>query len=262
VPHQEGSDLSQRAKVYLVGAGPGDPELLTRKALRVLSEADAVIYDRLVSAEVLALANRGATCIYAGKRNGQQEEVQNEIFTWILRLAYTVSSIVRLKSGDPMVFGRGGDELDFLHRHGFEVEVVPGVSSAIAGPGLAGIPLTLRGVSSSFAVVAGHRENPEPPDFSVYGDIDTLVVLMGVANRAAVAAGLIRHGRSPREPVAFLENVSTDRERVVESTLGEVAEGGVEVEAPAVFVIGKVVQARSRMLMMRLAETHGQVKSG
>lgn len=249
--------MSQRAKVYLVGAGPGDPDLLTRKAMRVLADADVVIYDRLVSAEVLALANPEATLIYAGKRNGQQEEVQNEIFTWFLRLAYSVSSIVRLKSGDPMVFGRGGDELDFLNRHGFEVEVIPGVSSAIAGAGLAGIPLTLRGVSSSFAVVAGHRENPDPPDWSVYGGIDTLVVLMGVANRAAVAEGLIRHGRSSHEPVAFLENVSTDRERVVESTLGEVAQGRVEVEAPAVFVIGEVVRTRSRMQMMRFAEANG-----
>jgi uroporphyrin-III C-methyltransferase len=246
--------MDQRAKVYLVGAGPGDPDLLTRKALRILEHAGAVIYDRLVSAEVLACANPEATLIYAGKRPGRQEEIQNEIFEWFLRLAHTARSIVRLKGGDPMVFGRAGDELDFLARHGFEVEVIPGVSSAIAGPGLAGIPLTLRGVSSSFAVVAGQREDPVPAAWSGFRDIDTLVVLMGVANRQTIAAGLIAEGRRRQEPVAFLENVSTDRERVVEATLDEVARGGVDVQPPAVLVIGEVVRARQRMKLLRLPE--------
>jgi siroheme synthase len=118
---------AERAKVYLVGAGPGDPDLLTRKAARVLAQAEAVIYDKLVSPEILALANPRATFVPARKQRGQQEEVQAEIYAWYLRLRDSAGPVVRLKSGDPLVFGRGGEELEFLTQHGFEVEVVPGV---------------------------------------------------------------------------------------------------------------------------------------
>jgi uroporphyrin-III C-methyltransferase len=250
--------LGQRAKVYLVGAGPGDPDLLTRKALRILESAEVVIYDRLVSAEILALANPDATFIYAGKHpaeaGGSYTDVQSEIFAWLLRLAHSVDSIVRLKNGDPMVLGRGGEELDFLCRHGFDVEVVPGVSSAISAPGLAGIPLTMRGVAGSFAVLAGHRDALNFCDWAAYRNIETLVVLMGVAQRAAVAARLMQVGIPPDRPVAFIERASTDRERIVETTLGAVALGNVEVEAPAVFVIGEVVRMRSRAKLLRIEE--------
>jgi uroporphyrin-III C-methyltransferase len=246
--------VDDRAKVYVVGAGPGDPDLLTRKALKVLIGADVVIYDRLVSPEILSLANPSAQLIYAGKSYGHQEEVQSEIFACFLRLAHSARTIVRLKSGDPMVFGRGGEELDFLVRHGFEVELVPGVSAAIAAPGLAGIPLTLRGVAASFAVVAGHRESVEELDWSAFKHVDTLVVLMGVQQRVAIACGLIAKGRTAQTPVAFIENASTDRERIVETTLGEVALGRVDVEAPSVFVIGEVVRMRARMKRLRIVE--------
>jgi uroporphyrin-III C-methyltransferase len=231
--------------VYLVGAGPGDPELLTRKALRLLEQADAIIYDRLVSAEILALANPEARLIYAGKQQGQQEEVQSEIFDWFLRLADSHSLIVRLKSGDPMVFGRGGEELAFLAEHGIQAEVVPGISSALAAPGLAGISLTHRGVAASFSVIAGHRQSLTTLDWSVYQRVDTLVILMGVEHRDVIAYTLIEQGRPADQPVAFIENASTDRERVVESTLAAVARGHVAVQAPSVFVIGEVVRHRT-----------------
>ena len=246
--------MDDRAKVYVVGAGPGDPELLTRKAMRALLDADVVIYDRLVSPEILSLVNPSAQLIYAGKAYGHQEEVQSEIFACFLRLAHSAKVIVRLKSGDPMVFGRGGEELDFLVRHGFDVEMIPGVSSAIAAPGLAGIPLTMRGVASSFAVVAGHRESVEETDWNALRHIDTLVILMGVQHRVAIACGLIAKGRTAQTPVAFVENASTERERIVETTLGEVALGRTDVEAPAVFVIGEVVRNRARMKRLRMVE--------
>jgi len=233
--------------VYLVGAGLGDPELMTRKALRLLEQADAIIYDRLVSAEILALANPEATFVYAGKRRGQQEEVQAEIFDWFLRLSASARVIVRLKSGDPMVFGRGGEELAFLADHGFDAEIVPGISSALAAPGLAGIPVTHRGVAASFSVIAGHRQSLTSLDWSVYQGVDTLVILMGVEHRDVIAHTLIEQGRPTDHPVAFIENASTDRERVVESTLGAVARGRVPVEAPAVIVIGEVVRHRIRV---------------
>lgn len=240
--------MAQRGKVYLVGAGPGDPDLLTRKALRVLEDADVVIYDRLVSADILALANPRAVLLDAGKEQGQQQEIQDRIYSWFLAFRDTDSMIVRLKGGDPMVFGRGAEEMHFLLRNGFDAELVPGVSSAIAAPALAGIPVTYRGVAASFAVIAGHRQSVTELDWSVYRGIDTLVVLMGVENRDIIAASLIEQGRPATQPVAFIENASTDRERVVESTLGEVARRNTDVAAPAVFIIGDVVALRSRLL--------------
>jgi uroporphyrin-III C-methyltransferase len=237
--------VTRKAKVYLVGAGPGDPDLLTRKALRLLEEADVILYDRLVSAEVLALANPRATLIDAGKQPGQQEEIQAEIFECILRFAGSARTIVRLKSGDPMVFGRGGEELEFLAAHGIEAEVVPGLSSALAAPALAGIPVTYRGVAASFSVIAGHRQSLTSLDWSVYQGVDTLIVLMGVEHRDVIAHTLIEQGRPAEQPVAFIESASSDREHVVESTLGVVARGKVEVRAPAVFVIGEVVRHRT-----------------
>ncbi len=238
--------MASKAKVYLVGAGPGDPDLLTRKAARLLEQADVVIYDRLVSAEVLALANPDAIFIYAGKQLGQQEDVQSEIFSSILRYASKVPTIVRLKSGDPMVFGRGGEELDFLIRHRLECEVVPGISAAVAAPTLAGIPLTYRGVAGSFTIIAGHRESVTSLNWPDYRAIDTLIVLMGVDHRDVIAGSLIACGRPPEQPVAFIEWASTDRERVVEATLRETARRTVQVAAPAVMIIGEVVRLRNR----------------
>lgn len=239
--------MAQTAKVYLVGAGPGDPDLLTRKALRVLEQADVIIYDRLVSAETLALVNPATVLLYAGKRQGEQERVQEQIFAWILQYARRARTIVHLKSGDPMVFGRGGEELEFLARHGLSAEVVPGISSALAAPALAGIPLTFRGVAASFAVIAGHRESLTTLDWTVYKDIDTLVILMGVEYRDIIAQALLEQGRPSAQPVAFIENASTGRERIVAATLGEVARRKVEVAAPAVFLIGEVVRLRTRI---------------
>lgn len=246
--------MGQLAKVYLVGAGPGDPELLTRKALRLLEQAEVILYDRLVTAEILALANPDATFIYAGKQQSQQEEIQSEIYALLLRYGRRARTMVRLKGGDPMVFGRGGEELQFLAQHGFEVEVVPGVSSAIAAPAAAGIPLTYRGVAASFAVIAGHRQSITTLDWSVYRHIDTLVVLMGVENRTIIAESLIDNGRPTTQPVAFLVKATTGEQRIVESTLGDVAFGNVKVEAPAVFVIGEVVRLRTEIRATRYEE--------
>ena len=153
-----------------------------------------------------------------------------------------------------MVFGRGGEELEFLARHGFDVEVVPGISAVTAAPALAGIPLTYRGVAASFTVLAGHRQSVQELDWRAYRHVDTIVVLMGVDNRAIIAASLINAGRPAAEPVAFVQRASTERERVTESTLEAVAHGEVEVEAPAVFVIGEVVRLRSSMRPRRVME--------
>lgn len=239
-------------KVYLIGAGPGDPELLTLKAARLLAEASVIVYDRLVPSGILACANPKAKLIYAGKEPGRQEEIQRGVFAALASHASDPGAVVvRLKGGDPMVFGRGGEEWLYLAERGIDVEVVPGVSSAIAVPALAGIPLTCRGVAASFAVIAGHRQNLASPDWRPYIGIDTLVILMGVAFRDIIASTLIDLGRPASEPVAFIERACTRDEHVVETTLGMVARRGVDVAAPAVFVIGEVVRMRNRLTEAR-----------
>ena len=242
------------SKVYLMGAGPGDPDLLTVKALRVLRAADVVLYDRLVSPEVLALANPAAELIYVGKHEGEQESTQQLIFDLMLEHAREGRTVARLKGGDPCVFGRAGEEWLSLARNGIEVEIVPGVSSALAAPELAGVPLTYRGLSRGFAVVAGHCAGAGGVDWRDYARVDTLVILMGVQERANIARALIGAGRRADEPAVFVERSSTPEERVVDTTLGAVAAGTVEVDAPAVFVIGAVAGLRAELAVRALAE--------
>lgn len=234
----------KRGKLYLIGAGPGDPDLLTLKAARILGECDVVLYDRLVSQAVLRLARPDAELIYVGKHEGQQDCGQARIFDLIRDHADAGRTVARLKGGDPLIFGRGAEEWRVALEHGIEVELIPGISSALAVPGLAGIPLTYRGVAQSFAVVTAHCREGQTQNWSSYAGIDTLVVLMGVANRTFIAQSLIAAGRSADEPVAFIERGTLPEERVVESSLGAVAAGAVEVQSPAVFVIGQVVTLR------------------
>jgi len=234
-------------KLYLIGAGPGDPELLTLKAVRVLRDCDVVLYDRLVSREVLSFARPDAELVFVGKHEGQQEHTQTQIFELIRRRALERKTIGRLKGGDPLVYGRGAEEWELALDTGIEVELVPGISSAVSVPGLAGIPLTYRGVAQSFAVVTGHCQEGLTAAWHKYSSIDTLAILMGVKNRAFIAQALIAAGRDQEEPVAFIERGSTPQQRVVESTLSRVAAGLVSVEPPAVFLVGKVVRLRSRL---------------
>ena len=241
-------ERSQTAgKLYLIGAGPGDPELLTVKAARVLGECDVVLYDRLVSPQVLALARADAELIYVGKHEGDQEHVQDRIFELIRVHAGQGKTVARLKGGDPIVFGRGAEEWARAANYGIPVELIPGITSAISVPALAGIPLTYRGISQSFAVVAGHCREGLAQDWTRYAAIDTLVVLMGVTNRSFIARFLIDAGRQPEEPVAFIERGTLATETIVESTLGAVARDEIEIASPAVFVIGEVVRLRNEL---------------
>lgn len=241
-------------RVYLVGAGPGDPDLLTVRALRILRQADVVLYDRLVGSRVLELVNPLAQRIYVGKHEGEQQRVQGEIHALLLRFVREGRTVVRLKGGDPFVFGRGGEEWAALVRQGVPVEVVPGLSSALALPALAGIPLTCRGVSGGFAVVTGHREGrlargsaAGEAHWRRYAAAETLVVLMGVKRRAEIARALIDAGRPPHEPVAFIESGCSPEQRVIEATLEDVAGERVEVVPPAVWIAGEVVAWRHRL---------------
>lgn len=232
-------------KAYIVGAGPGDPGLITVRALQILQSAEVVLYDRLVSEQVLQLIPESAERVYAGKVQGEQAEVQEFIARMLIEYAKAGRRVVRLKGGDPLVFGRGAEEWRLLREAGVEVEVVPGVSSATSLPGLAGIPPTFRGIADGFAVVTGHlRDEADRIDWSKYAAVDTLIILMGVRTRVEIARELIRHGRPAGQPVAFIEKGATPEERVVVATLAEVAEGLVQVENPAVLIAGEVVRLR------------------
>ncbi|NPB06417.1 MAG: uroporphyrinogen-III C-methyltransferase [Aquificae bacterium] len=245
-------------KVFIVGAGPGDPELLTLKAYRVLKTADVILYDRLVNEEILSLRKKDCKLVYVGKEDGKHTLPQEEINRLLLFYARACERVVRLKGGDPFIFGRGAEEALFLEKHGIPYEFVPGVSSFYAVPEYAGIPLTFRGLSSSFVVVTGHETvgKEKYVDWKAFKDVDTIVVLMGVKNRQRIARELIEAGRSPYEPVAFIERGTTDRQRTVVTTLGEVAENPPPVSPPAVIVIGKVVGLKEKLSAFN--ETHAR----
>lgn len=246
-------------KVYLVGAGPGDIELLTLKAYRLVRSADVILYDRLVNPEVLLLARPDCELVYVGKEDGKHTIEQEKINEILIQYAHTREIVVRLKGGDPFVFGRGGEEALFLAQHGIDFEIVPGISSAIAVPAYAGIPLTFRGISSYFAVITGH-EDPKKKNSSIDWEslkgINTLVFLMAVSNRQEIARRLIEVGREPDEPTAFVERGTTSEQRVVITNLGELSENPPKIKPPAVMVVGKVVGLRDFISLKHLANMH------
>lgn len=226
-------------KVYLVGAGPGDPELLTLKAYRLLQSADVVLYDALVNPDILDMVPPSAEKVFVGKRCGAHSKSQEEINRLIYRYSLLYPTVVRLKGGDPFLFGRGGEELLYLTQRGIEVEVVPGVSSVFGAAAAAGIPLTHRGLSSSLTVTTGHRL--ERLDWENLAKAETLVFLMAVRNRRIIAQRLIEAGRDPSERVAFVERATSEGERITLSTLESVASNPPAVGTPALFIVGRVV---------------------
>jgi uroporphyrin-III C-methyltransferase len=226
-------------QVALVGAGPGDPELLTMRAARLLGAADVVVYDALVGDGVLDLARPDAELIDVGKRPGQGV-AQDLISLLLVRLAREGKRVVRLKGGDPFVFGRGGEEAVALAEAGIACEVVPGITSAVAAPAAAGIPVTHRGLSASFTVVTGHRQRGETPvNWHALAQAGgTIVVLMGVAQRGHIASALMEGGLAPSTPVAAVGRATTSGQAVVRGTLATLAE--LAIESPATIVIGAV----------------------
>jgi uroporphyrin-III C-methyltransferase len=236
-------------KVYIVGAGPGDPELLTLKALKVIKKADVILYDRLINPEILLHAKPGCELVYVGKEDGKHIIEQDKINFLLYEFAKNNDVVVRLKGGDPFVFGRGGEEALFLKEKGISFEIVPGVTSAISVPMYAGVPVTHRGVASSFVIVTGHGSKGQFPDINwkSLAGIDTVIFLMGIANRQKIAENLIKAGRSPETPVIFIEKGTTKEQKEIQSTLGEVAQGKIKVHPPAIFLVGEVVRLREKI---------------
>jgi len=239
--------MSEGSKVFLVGAGPGDPDLLTVKALRILGTADVVVYDRLVSAEILDLTPPGTARINVGKQPGSHPCPQEEINALLVKLAESGKRrVVRLKGGDPFTFGRGGEEAQALADCGIDVEVVPGVTAASGCAAALGIPLTHRGLATGVRYVTGHSRDDAGLDLDWDGLADpktTLVVYMGKANIGLIADEIMARGLPPSTPVAAIASGTTSRQRHMVSTLdgiaGAVAEDGFD--SPALFVIGRVV---------------------
>ncbi len=235
-------------RVVLVGAGPGDAELITVRGLGWLRRAEVVVYDQLVDRALLAEAPYSALRIFAGKSAARHCVPQAAIHGLLIHHALAGQTVVRLKGGDPFVFGRGGEEALACRMAGVECDVVPGVSSSIAAPAAAGIPLTHRGLSSSFAVVTGH-EDPTKSGGRVNWErlataVDTLIVLMGVAALPVIAARLIRGGRDPRTPAAVVRWGTTEAQDSVAGTLADIAERSSHLAPPAVIVVGDVVNLR------------------
>ncbi len=238
----------KQGKVYLVGAGPGDPGLMTVKGLDFLKQADVVIYDRLVDESILQEARSDAEKIYVGKASNYHTLEQEKINHLLIQKAREGKVVVRLKGGDPFVLGRGGEEAEALVENHIPFEVVPGVSSAVAVPAYAGIPLTHRGIASSFTVVTGHKTSEKGEPHIAWDKLsagtDTLVILMGMGNLAYVVDQLIRNNKPVATPVAVITHGTTGRQRCVTGTLDDIIEKvkSENLQPPSVIVVGNVVQ--------------------
>ena len=235
------------ATVYLVGAGPGDPDLLTLKGKNCLERAEVILYDRLVSAELLEHAAPSAELIYVGKQAGKHCVNQREIEQLLVRKAREGKLVVRLKGGDPFVFGRGGEEAAALKRAGIPYEIVPGVSSAIAAPAYAGIPVTHRSCASSFAVVTGHETSKGMDQVKwseLMRSVETLVILMGLHNLKQIMNRLLESGCDPQRPVALINAATRPSQKSVLGTVQTIADlaDQAKLQSPAVIVVGEVVR--------------------
>ena len=243
---------SERATVYLVGAGPGDPGLLTVKARDLLASCDVVIYDYLVNPEVLCDIPAATERIYVGKVGGGRQTSQYQINRLLIEHARAGERVVRLKGGDPFLFGRGGEEAEALAAAGIRFEVVPGISSALAVPAYAGIPLTHRGLSTSVAVLTGSRRGDgayPPAAFANLALEDTVVVLMGVTHLREITNDLITSGRSPEIPAAVIRWGTYEAQQTVSGTLRTIADEAerASMRAPAVIIVGEVVRLREHL---------------
>ena len=230
--------------MYLVGAGPGDPGLLTVRAAELLRVADVVLYDRLVADDILGMAPDGAQMVYVGRAVGDDTTHQDSTNALMLKYGRECGTVVRLKGGDPIIFGRGGEEARFLKSHGIPYEIIPGITSGLGSAAYSGIPLTYRGYSSSVAFVTGH-EDPTKEGESVEwerlaGAVDTIVVMMGLSRIEMICEGLVRGGMDPKTPVAVVRYGTTPMQDTVTGTLSDISGMVGDMRPPANIIIGRV----------------------
>lgn len=240
-------------KVYLTGAGPGDPELLTVKARRAIRRADVILYDRLVNEEILREGKKGVKLVYVGKEDGRHTMPQDEINALLYEYALENEIVVRLKGGDPLVFGRGGEEAMYLAERGVSFEFIPGITSAIAVAAYAGIPVTQRGINTSFRVLTGHQAacpkcgKDHGFDPGILRENETLVVLMGLHGLKEITGSLIKNGVKPSTPCAVIENGTTEKQKCVVSTVEGITEASEGMGSPAIIIVGETVSLRDKL---------------
>ena len=247
----QSEDTPARGEVYLVGGGPGDPDLLTFRALRLMQQCDVCVYDKLVSKEVMELVRRDAELIYVGKSRDQHTLPQEEINALLARLALEGKRVLRLKGGDPFIFGRGGEEIETLMQHGVPFQVVPGITAANGVSSYAGIPLTHRDYAQACLFITGHlKDGTIDLDWQAMArPRQTVVIYMGLVGLEQICAQLVAHGVSPDMPAAVIQQGTTQKQRVVESTLATLASdvAAAGLKPPSLTIIGEVVQLRSRL---------------
>lgn len=240
------------SKVYIVGAGPGDADLITVKGLKVIQQADVILYDRLINNELLEEAKEGAELVFCGKLPGKHAMIQEQIHEQLVYFAQQGKVVVRLKGGDPFVFGRGAEEAVVLAEHQIPFEIVPGITSGIAAAAYAGIPVTHRDLGSSFAIVTGHMQEGKDDSIkweSLATGIDTIAIYMGVQNLPYIVGKLVGHGRAATTPVALIHWGTYEKQRTVTATL-ETIEAVVKeqrIENPSIILVGEVVTLREKI---------------
>lgn len=239
-------------KVYIVGAGPGSVDLITVKGLRCLQQADVILYDRLVSKELLSYAKQNAELIFVGKLPKLHNVIQERINQLLVHHAKRGKIVTRLKGGDPFVFGRGAEEAEVLREAGIPFEIVPGITSGIAAPAYAGIPVTHRDFGSSFAIITGHMREGKDEGIDWKGlaeSVDTLAIYMGIGNLPYITEQLMKYKRNPATPVALIEWGTTDHQRVVTGTLETIVRiaNKEKIQNPSMIIIGEVVNMREKI---------------
>jgi uroporphyrin-III C-methyltransferase len=254
-------------KVYLVGAGPGDPELITVKGLRCIQNADVILYDRLVNKELLNYAKPGVELINCGKLPNYHLLQQETINRFLVKYAQKGKTVTRLKGGDPFVFGRGGEEAEACQKAGVPFEVVPGITAGIAAPAYAGIPVTHRDHSSSFAIITGHRKEGEDDNIkweSIAKGIDTIAIYMGVKNLPYIRNKLLEHGKNPNTPAALIHWGTLQNQKTAIGTLETIVETAEreQITNPSMIVIGDVVQLHDKINWFEAAKEETLLAKG
>lgn len=251
-------------KVFIVGAGPGDKDLITVKGLRCIQEADVILYDRLINKELLSYAKSNAKLIYCGKLPNRHAMIQDHINYLLVKYASQGKTVTRLKGGDPFVFGRGAEEAEVLREHGIPYEIVPGITSGIAAAAYAGIPVTHRDYSSSFAIVTGHMR--EGKDEAIKWEnlakgVDTIAIYMGVGNLPYICQQLVKYGKKPETPVAVIYMGTYEVQKTVIGTLNTIVQIAKEEEIknPSMIIVGEVVNVREKIKWYEETLLSGQI---